>query len=146
VLEDDAQNGPDHVDSHRSPLLVISAWNRSGVYHRFANTTDVIRTIEEILGLGSLSQYDNYGRPLRDIWADAADPRPFDALTPQQSLEDVNPPRTRAALESRRFDLSRADAIDDDDFSRVIWMAVKGEAVPYPGPRRMSALEAVRGR
>jgi sugar lactone lactonase YvrE len=146
VLEDDAQNGPDHVDSHRSPLLVASAWNRPGVYHRFANTTDVIRTIEEILGLGSLSQYDNYGRALREIWADAADPRPFDALTPQQSLEDVNPPRTRAALESRRFDLSRADAIDDDAFSRVIWMAVKGEAVPYPGARRMSALEAVRGR
>ena len=146
VLEDDAQNGPDHVDSHRSPLLVVSAWNRPGVYRRFANTTDVIRTIEEILGLGSLSQYDNYGRPLREIWSDAADPRPFDALTPQQSLEDVNPPRTRAALESRRFDLSRADAIDDDAFSRVIWMAVKGEGVPYPGARRMSALEAVRGR
>ncbi len=146
VLEDDAQNGPDHVDSHRSPLLVVSAWNRPGVYHRFANTTDVIRTIEEILGLGSLSQYDGYGRPLRDIWADRPDPRPFDALTPQQSLDEVNAPRTRAALESRRFDLSRADAIDDDAFSRVIWMAVKGERVPYPGPRRMSALEAVRGR
>jgi sugar lactone lactonase YvrE len=146
VLEDDAQNGPDHVDSHRSPLLVISAWNRPGAYHRFANTTDVIRTIEEILGLGSLSQYDGYGRPLREIWADAADPRPFDALTPTQSLDERNAPRGRAALDSRRFDLSRADAIDDDAFSRVIWMAVKGEGVPYPGARRMSALEAVRGR
>ena len=66
VLEDDAQNGPDHVDSHRSPLLVVSAWNRPGVYRRFANTTDVIRTIEEILGLGTLSQFDHFGRPLRD--------------------------------------------------------------------------------
>jgi YVTN family beta-propeller protein len=146
VLEDDAQNGPDHVDSHRSPLLVISAWNRGGVSHRFANTTDVLRTMEEILGLASLSQFDNFGRPLREIWSDAADPRPFDAITPPQSLDEVNAPRTRAALDSRRFDLSRADAIDDDAFSRVIWMAVKGEGVPYPGPRRMSALEAVRGR
>jgi DNA-binding beta-propeller fold protein YncE len=146
VLEDDAQNGPDHVDSHRSPLLVISAWNRPGVYHPFANTTDVIRTIEEILGLASLSQFDGYGRPLRGIWADTADPRPFDALTPAQSLEAVNPPRGRAARESRRFDLSRADAIDDDAFSRVIWLAVKGEGVPYPGATRMSALEAVRSR
>jgi len=125
---------------------VVSAWNRPGVYHRFANTTDVLRTIEEILGLASLSHYDNFGRPLRDIWADAADPRPFDALTPAQSLEDVNPSRGRAAMESRRFDLSRADAIDDDAFSRNIWVAVKGEGVPYPGARRMSALEAVRGR
>ena len=146
VLEDDAQNGPDHVDSHRSPLLVISAWNRPGVFHRFANTTDVIRTIEEILGLGSMSQFDGYGRPLREIWADQPDPRPFDALTPTQSLDAVNPPRDRAARESRRFDLSRADAIDDDAFSRVIWLAVKGEGVPYPGATRMSALEAVRGR
>ena len=146
VLEDDAQNGPDHVDSHRSPLLVISAWNRGGVTHRFANTTDVLRTMEEILGLAPLSHFDNFGRPLREIWADAADPRPFDALTPAQSLDETNAPRTRAARDSRRFDLSRADAIDDDAFSRVIWMAVKGEGVPYPGPRRMSALEAVRGR
>jgi YVTN family beta-propeller protein len=146
VLEDDAQNGPDHVDSHRSPLLVISAWNRQGVSHRFANTTDVLRTMEEILGLASLSHFDNFGRPLREIWSDAADPRPFDAITPAQSLDETNAPRTRAALDSRRFDLSRADAIDDDAFSRVIWMAVKGEGVPYPGPRRMSALEAVRGR
>jgi YVTN family beta-propeller protein len=146
VLEDDAQNGPDHVDSHRSPLLVISAWNRPGVYHRFANTTDVLRTIEEILGLEALSQFDWYGRPLREIWSDAADPTPFEPLTPAQPLDEVNPPRTRAAIESRRFDLSRADAIDDEAFSRVIWMAVKGERVPYPGARRMSALEAVRGR
>jgi len=146
VLEDDAQNGPDHVDSHRSPLLVVSAWNRPGVYHRFANTTDVIRTIEEILGLEALSQFDWYGRALRDIWSDAVDPTPFDALTPAQPLDQVNPPRTRAAIESRRFDLSRADAIDDEAFSRVIWLAVKGEGVPYPGARRMSALEAVRGR
>ena len=146
VLEDDAQNGPDHVDSHRSPLLVISAYNRRGVSHRFANTTDVLRTIEEILGLDALSQFDFYGRPLREIWSATADLTPYTALVPAQPLDQVNPPRTRAALESRRFDLSRADAIDDDAFSRVIWLAVKGEGVPYPGARRMSALEAVRGR
>jgi hypothetical protein len=146
VLEDDAQNGPDHVDSHRSPLLVISAWNRPGVYHRFGNTTDVLRTIEEILGLAALSQFDYYGRPFREIWADRPDSAAYTALTPAQRLDEVNPPRTRAAIESRRFDLSRADAIDDEAFSRVIWLAVKGEGVPYPGARRMSALEAVRGR
>src|SRR5213075_1806407 len=76
VLEDDAQNGPDHVDAHRSPLLVISPYNRSRVTHRFANTTDVLRTIEEILGLSSLSHFDYYGRPLRDIWATSPDLQP----------------------------------------------------------------------
>src|SRR3982751_4544991 len=52
VLEDDAQDGPDHVDSHRSPLLVISPWARAGVHHRWANTTDVIATIAALLKLG----------------------------------------------------------------------------------------------
>jgi len=146
VLEDDAQNGPDHVDSHRSPLLVISAWNRFGVSHRFGNTTDVLRTIEEILELAALSQFDYYGRPLREIWADSPDLAPYQALTPAQPLDEINPRRTRSGGLQPRFDLSRADAIDDEAFSRDIWLAVKGARVPYPGARRMSALEAVRGR
>ena len=146
VLEDDAQDGPDHVDSHRSPLLVISPWTRPGVFHRFANTTDVLRTIEELLGLAALSQFDHYGRPLRDIWADAADVSPYTALTPAQRLDEMNPPRTRAARDSRRLDLSHVDAADMELFNRVLWMSVKGEHVPYPGARRMSALEARRAR
>ena len=146
VLEDDAQNGPDHVDSHRSPLLVISPWSRPGVYHRFANTTDVLRTIEELLGLAALSQFDHFGRPLRDIWSDAADVSPYTALTPAQRLDEMNPPRTRAARDSRRLDLSQVDAADMELFNHVLWMSVKGEHVPYPGARRMSALEARRAR
>jgi YVTN family beta-propeller protein len=146
VLEDDAQNGPDHVDSHRSPLLVISPWSRPGVYHRFANTTDVLRTIEELLGLGALSQFDYFGRPLRDIWSDTPDVSPYTPLTPAQRLDEMNPPRTRAARDSRRLDLSRVDAADMELFNRVLWMSVKGERVPYPGARRMSALEARRAR
>lgn len=146
VLEDDAQDGPDHVDSHRSPLLVISPWARPGVFHRFANTTDVLRTIEELLGLDALSQFDHYGRSLRDIWSDAADVSPYAALTPAQRLDEMNPPRTRAARESRRLDLSSYDVADMDLFNRVLWMAVKGEHVAYPGTRRMSALEARRAR
>ncbi|MBA2688446.1 MAG: bifunctional YncE family protein/alkaline phosphatase family protein, partial [Gemmatimonadaceae bacterium] len=75
VLEDDAQNGPDHVDSHRAPMLVISPYNRPGTIHRFTNTTDALRTMEEILGLESLSQFDYYGRPLRDVFSSTADVR-----------------------------------------------------------------------
>jgi YVTN family beta-propeller protein len=145
VLEDDAQNGPDHVDSHRSPLLVVSAWNRGGVIHRFANTTDVLCTIEEILGLGRLSQFDAFGRPLRESWTGAPDLRPYAALRPAQSLEERNPPRGRGALDSRRLDLAGADRADMELFNRVLWRAIKGET-PYPGPRRMSALEAMRAR
>ncbi|MGH7624728.1 MAG: bifunctional YncE family protein/alkaline phosphatase family protein, partial [Gemmatimonadaceae bacterium] len=82
VLEDDAQNGPDHVDSHRSVLLVISPYNHGGVIHRFVNTTDVIATMVEILHLGALSQFDFYGRPLRDIFAGTPDLAAYDPLPP----------------------------------------------------------------
>ena len=145
VLEDDAQNGPDHVDSHRSPLLVISPYSRAGVVHRFANTTDVLRTIEELLGLDALSQFDYFGRALRDIWSETADLRPYSLLTPAQSLTEKNPAGTSGARQSSRIDLRIEDAVDDDVFNRIIWASVRpGKA--YPGARRGAALEAVRGR
>ncbi len=146
VLEDDAQNGPDHVDSHRSPLLVISPYNGPGAYHRFTNTTDVIRTIEGILKLESLSHFDYYGRPLTDVWASEPDPRPFEYVTPSVSLDERNPSATRGARESRRLRLEREDESDDDDFSRILWGVVKGFDKPYPGPTRMALLEARRSR
>ena len=146
VMEDDAQNGPDHVDSHRSPLLVISPYTRGGVLHRFTNTTDVLRTMEEILHLDALSQFDHYGHPLRDVWRDTPDTAPFTALTPSVPLDERNPARGRAARETRRLDLATADAADMDLLNRVLWMVVKGEAVPYPGTHRMSALEVWRSR
>jgi YVTN family beta-propeller protein len=146
VMEDDAQNGPDHVDSHRSPLLAVSAYTRGGVLHRFTNTTDVLRTMEEVLRLDALSQFDHYGHPLRDVWRDAPDTSPYTALTPGVSLDERNPPHGRAARDSRRLDLATVDAADMDLFNRVLWMAVKGEGATYPGTHRMSLLEARRSR
>lgn len=146
VLEDDAQNGPDHVDSHRSPLLVISAYNRPGVHHRFANTTDVLATMEEILGLDALSQFDWYGRPLRGIWAAEPDLRPYAALTPAVRLDEMNPATGRAATESAKLDLSIEDVADEDAFNRILWSTIKGDGVPYPGARRLNGLEMKRGQ
>jgi YVTN family beta-propeller protein len=130
VLEDDAQSGPDHVDSHRSVLLVISAYNRSGVVHRFTNTTDILATIEEILGLDALSQFDHYGRPLRSIFAAKPDLTPYKALKPTVDLNEKN-----ASGEAANLDLSRPDAINDDLFNRILWRVIKGD-VAYPGPTR----------
>src|SRR6185369_14744773 len=132
VLEDDAQNGPDHVDAHRSPFFAISAYSRPGVVHRFANTTDVLRTIEEILGLASLSHFDYFGRPLRDIWADKPDLRPYAALTPRQSLDDVNQRNAPGSREMQALNLDVEDAIDDATFNRILWRTIKGPNVPYP--------------
>jgi YVTN family beta-propeller protein len=146
VLEDDAQNGPDHVDSHRSPLFVISPYSAGGVIHRFANTTDVLLTIEEILGLGSLSQFDHFGQPLREIWRKDPDLRPYAALAPNVSLDEVNPPNTREARESARLDLRFEDIADEDLFNRVLWRTIKGAVTPYPGVHRVPLLELARAR
>ena len=146
VLEDDAQNGPDHVDSHRSPLFVISPYSAGGVVHRFANTTDVLLTIEEILGLASLSQFDYFGQPLREIWRTHPDLRPYVALVPAVNLDEVNPANTREARESARLDLRFEDVAEEELFNRILWRTIKGTAVPYPGMRRISLLELARAR
>lgn len=138
VVEDDAQNGPDHVDSHRSVLLTISAYNRPGVVHRFVNTTDVIATMEDILGLRSLSQFDHFGRPMRGLFAKTADLRPYDLIVPEVDLKEKNPPTGPAAEHSAMLDLSRVDAADDDLFNRILWSVIKGGDVPYPGETRMA--------
>ncbi len=91
VLEDDAQDGPDHVDSHRSPLLVISPYGRPGVRHRFANTTDVVATIDGILHLGALSKFDRFGRPLTEIFAATPDTAAYTARMPEVSMTETNP-------------------------------------------------------
>ncbi len=146
VLEDDAQNGPDHVDSHRAPMLVISAYNQGGTYHRFTNTTDVLLTMEEILGLGSLSQFDYYGRPLREVFRATPDLRPYARLVPSVSLNEKNPSSGKNARASARLDLDVEDAAEEDAFNLVLWRTIKGERVPYPGPVRMSVLEFKRAR
>ncbi|MDB4899983.1 MAG: phosphoesterase, partial [Gemmatimonadetes bacterium] len=144
VVEDDAQNGPDHVDSHRAPVQIISPWSRGGVVHRFTNTTDVLRTIEEILGLDAMSQFDYFGRPLRDVWRDTPDTRPYTALMPAVDRTERNPAATRGARESSQLKLDLEDQGDDDLFNRILWRAMKGESLPYPGTRRGSTLEVMR--
>jgi sugar lactone lactonase YvrE len=144
VLEDDAQAGPDHFDSHRSPLLIISAYNRPGTVSRFANTTDVLAAIEEILGLGRMSQYDYFSRPLSDVFAATPDLSPYAALRPTQSLDELNPARGPGAQESKAFDLSRPDRVDDAAFNRVLWKVFKGEQTPMPAPVHASPVHLLR--
>jgi YVTN family beta-propeller protein len=145
VLEDDAQDGPDHVDSHRSVLLVISAYNRGAVIHRFVNTTDILATVEEILGLDKLSKFDYYGHPLRDIFNATPDLTPYVALKSAQPLNELNPAKGTGAQASLKLDLDRVDAADEDAFNRILWSVLKGPQ-PYPGTKRMSSLEVARAR
>jgi YVTN family beta-propeller protein len=142
VVEDDAQSGPDHVDSHRSVLLMISAWNRGGLVHRFINTTDVLATMEEILGLGSMSQFDHYGRPMHGLFAETPDLRPYDALKPGVPLDEKNP-ESAESKQSALLDFSKADAADDTTLNLILWRTIKGD-VPYPGTTRAAVGEMLR--
>ena len=143
VLEDDAQDGPDHVDSHRSVLLVLSAYNRGGLFHRFVNTTDVFATFEEILGLEKLSKFDYYGQPLREVFTDKPDLTPYRALQPQHPLNELNPAQGPTAQASLQLDLDHVDAADEDAFNRILWNLIKGSQ-PYPGTKRISSLDIAR--
>jgi len=132
VVEDDAQDGPDHVDSHRSVLLVISAYGHAGLRHRFANTVDVLTTIDRVLGLGAMSKFDRNGRVLNECFGGTPDLTPYRALASDITLRELNPDMTVAARMSRTLDLSAPDRADAALMNRVLWLAIKGSGRPYP--------------
>jgi DNA-binding beta-propeller fold protein YncE len=142
VVEDDAQAGPDHVDSHRAPFYAISAYSQSGTVHRFINTTDVIAAIEDILGMGRLSKFDYFSRSLADIFAPRPDLTPFDAITPKQDLDEKNPQNTAAARMSEGLDLSAPDRVDDRVYNRILWLMLKGDT-QQPAAHSLAPLHAL---
>lgn len=133
VLEDDAQNGPDHVDSHRSPAFVLSPYTRRGIIDStFYNTTSMLRTMELILGLAPMTMHDAGAAPMLGAFSATPDPRPYAAEPPRVSLEERNPASTPLARRSARFDFAEADEIDDDEMNEILWLAVRGTEPPAP--------------
>ena len=143
VLEDDSQAGPDHVDSHRSPFFAISAYSRPGVIHRFANTTDVVSAIEDILGLGHLSKFDYFSRPLSDVFADKPDLSPYAALVPEADRNEKNPETGLAAKMSSGLDFSAPDRVNDAVFNKILWYMLK-RGDPLPEPQTRSPLHVLQ--
>jgi len=131
VLEDDSQAGPDHVDSHRSPLLVVSAYNRPGTIHRFVNTTDVVAAIEDILELDRMSKFDYFSRSLAGLFAEKPDLAPYTAVIPQVDMDERNPANSAAATMSEGLDFSAPDRVNDALFNDILWLMLKGnDAAP----------------
>ncbi|MSU49085.1 MAG: YncE family protein, partial [Opitutus sp.] len=137
VLEDDAQNGPDHVDAHRMPGFVLSAWSkRRAVDSTMYSTTSMLRTIELILGLQPMSQFDAAAMPMWNVFSDRADPTPFTALPANVDLNATNSRLAWGARESRKMDFSEPDKADDIKLNEIVWRSVRGENSPMPAPVR----------
>lgn len=144
VLEDDAQNGPDHVDAHRSVLLMASPYARRGaVDSTLYTTSSVLRTIELILGLPPMSQYDAAAAPLYNAFATRRDAAPFRAIRARVALDEKNPPKGQGADASARMDFSAPDRAPDLELNEIIWKAMRGEASPMPPPRRAAFVRAI---
>jgi hypothetical protein len=136
VLEDDAQNGPDHVDAHRSPALVISPYvKRGAVDSTMYSTVGMLRTMELILGLPPLTQHDAAATPMHAAFTAKPDLRPYSAVKPEVDLDERNAKTAPGAKASARMDFSDVDRIDDDEMNQILWRAIKGD-VPMPAPVR----------
>ena len=133
ILEDDAQNGPDHVDAHRSTAYVISPYvKRNFVDHTMYSTTGILRTIELILGMPPMTQYDAAATPLWRCFTASPDFTAFDHLSANINLNDRNPETGRLAELSEKFDWSKEDAVPDLVFNEILWQGLKGVSAPSP--------------
>jgi DNA-binding beta-propeller fold protein YncE len=137
VLEDDAQSGPDHVDSHRSVLLVASPFARRGfVDHTFYTTSGVLRTIELVLGLGPMSQYDAAATPLFGAFTGTPNLVAFNRLQPRVALDERNLASAFGSALSLAMDFSIEDRAPEVLLNDIIWRSIRGAHSPMPPPRR----------
>jgi hypothetical protein len=146
IVEDDAQDGPDHVDAHRSPALVISAYNRPGaLVHEFHNTVSLIRTMELCLGMEPMNFLDANATPI-DIFGAVADLSPYTARLPNVELDNLFPPnRPTASMAyymdlTDRQDLSHPDMANPRELNEIIWFSVRGD-LTMPVAEHLPAFE-----
>jgi len=133
IVEDDAQDGPDHVDAHRSTAYIAGGFVKQGfVDHTPYTTTSLLRTIELILGLPPMTQYDAPATPLWRCMNTTADHPPFNARSCQVNLDEKNTAENIWQRKSEKFDFTAEDRVNDAEFNEVIWKAVKGIDSPCP--------------
>lgn len=133
AVEDDAQNGPDHVDAHRSTSYLAGGYVKQGfVDHTAYSTTSLLRTIELILGLPPMSQYDAAATPLWRCFNNTPDHPPFNVRSAMVRLDEKNLAENKWQKLSETFNFAVEDRVNDADFNEVIWRAVKGLDSPCP--------------
>lgn len=142
ILEDDAQNGPDHVDAHRSIAMVVSPYTkRNYLDNTMYSTSGMLRTIELILGLPPMSQYDAAAMPMFRSFTSKPDFTKFKAVPNRVSLDDINKIASKWSKISEGFDFAEVDKNDDRLFNEVLWKGLKGDDFEMPAPRRSAFLK-----
>jgi YVTN family beta-propeller protein len=135
VIEDDAQNGPDHVDAHRTIGFVISPYCKRGVVDSTLYTTaSMIRTMELILGLPPLTQYDAGATPMFGCFRRTPRVSPYNLVLPTVDLLAKNTEKSPFAKESGRMNFRDYDLAPEDELNRILWYVAKGPDAPYPTP------------
>jgi YVTN family beta-propeller protein len=142
MLEDDAQNGPDHVDAHRSPVYIAGGL----VKHHFVDhtpytTTSVLRTIELILGIPPMTQYDASATAMWRCFSTAPDLTPFQALPANIDLREKNVSWNEWARKSAGLDFTREDRVPENLFNEILWKGIKGDKAVVPAPHRSAFLQ-----
>ena len=144
VIEDDAQNGPDHVDAHRSIAFVASAYTkRKTVDSTMYTTSSMLRTMELILGLPPMSQYDAAAIPMYGAFTNQTDLTPFKLKPATFDITEKNQKDAPGAVRSAQLDFSKEDAAPDIEFNEIIWKSVKGANSQMPAPVRSAFVRAV---
>jgi YVTN family beta-propeller protein len=135
IMEDDAQDGPDHVDARRTACLVISPYIKRGtVDSTLYTTSSMVRSIELLLGLPPLSQYDAAATPFYAAFGTMPDLTPFKGLPAQWDVNEMNSPKAYGARESAKMDFAEADEAPMHRLNEIIWKSVKGVNSPMPPP------------
>jgi YVTN family beta-propeller protein len=144
ILEDDAQNGSDHVDAHRSTAYLAGGLvKRNFVDHHMYSTSSMLRTMELILGIPPMSQYDAAAEPMWRCFSSQPTKTPFVSVPSRIDLNDKNLKETASSRLSETFDFSKEDNVPDLLFSQVIWKAVKGEQTEMPAPKRSAFVKII---
>jgi len=137
ILEDDAQNGADHVDAHRSTAYVAGGFVKRGfVDHTMYSTSSMLRTMELILGIPPMSQYDAAATPMWNCFNNKPNATGFSFKKNNIDFNDKNTAMNEWQRRSEMFNFVKEDAIPDLEFNYVLWHGIKGDNVPFPGPKR----------
>jgi hypothetical protein len=145
IVEDDAQNGPDHVDAHRTTAYLAGGYvKRHYADHTMYSTSSLLRTVELILGLPPMTQYDAAATPMWRSFSPTLDATVFSSLPANIDLHETNPGGTKLAAMARGLNFSEVDRVSDEAMNAMLWKAVKGEGAKMPVPVRAAFVRATR--